>query len=71
VLQEIVLPEFLTITEIGMSDPIIAARLEIVSAKAKILAEAVRNGQTWPGDVERTLEEIRAELAQIPCRDRW
>lgn len=58
-----------------MSDPITAARLEIISAKAKILAEAVKNGSTWPGDLARGLKEIHSELAQINIpsheRDGW
>lgn len=49
-----------------MTDQITAARLEIISAKAKILAESARNGSFWPGDLEKGIQEIRTELAQIP-----
>jgi len=47
-------------------DTIIAARLEIISAKSKILAESIKNNSLWPGELDQILHEISVELSQIP-----
>ncbi len=36
----------------------IAAYLDLAAAKAKVLADQVRKGQTWEGDVSRGCGEI-------------
>jgi hypothetical protein len=46
-------------------DDIIAARLDLIAAKAKILSEQYKNNKLWDGDLERGLEEIGRELAAV------
>lgn len=46
-------------------DDIIAARLDLIAAKAKILAEQYKNNQHWEGDLNRGLSEIEREIAAI------
>jgi len=48
-----------------MKDDTIAARLEIIAAKARILASNYKGGALWPGDLSRGLDEIEAEMNRI------
>lgn len=43
---------------------IVSARLDIIAAKAKILAEASRRG-FWSGELERGLREIETEISEL------
>lgn len=45
-------------------DEIQTARLEIIAAKAKILAEASKRG-FWPGELKQGLTEIELEINKI------
>jgi len=44
---------------------IIAARLDLIAAKAKILAADYRAGRQWPTDLSRGLSELGVELENI------
>jgi hypothetical protein len=46
-------------------DDIVAARLDLIAAKARILAEQYKNNQHWDGDLRRGLDEIEREIASI------
>jgi hypothetical protein len=46
-------------------DDIIAARLDLIAAKARILAEQYKNNQHWEGDLSRGLDEIEREIAAV------
>jgi hypothetical protein len=48
-----------------MSNPVVAARLEIVAAKAKILAEKYKNNQLWDGELDQGIREITSELTML------
>lgn len=48
-----------------MKNDIVSARLDIISAKAKILAEKYKNNQMWDGDLTRGLNEIESEISSI------
>jgi len=48
-----------------MSNALVAARLEIVAAKAKILAEKYKNNQLWGGELDSGIREIESELSKI------
>lgn len=47
-----------------MSDSIQTARLEIIAAKARILADASKRG-FWDGELNRGLDEIEREIQQL------
>jgi hypothetical protein len=51
-------------------DESIAARLDLIAAKAKQLALDYRNGRLWEGDLDRGLGEIRQQLHSIPREQR-
>ena len=40
----------------------IVARLELISSKAKILAEDYRNGRLWDSDLSRGLDDLLREI---------
>ncbi len=44
---------------------VVLSRLEIIAAKAKILAEKYKNNQFWEGELRDGLAELEAEIAQI------
>lgn len=46
-------------------DDIIAARLDLIAAKAKILSEQYKNNQMWDGELESSLNTIEGEIAAI------
>jgi hypothetical protein len=46
-------------------DDIIAARLDLIAAKARILSEQYKNNQHWEGDLSRGLDEIEREIAAV------
>jgi hypothetical protein len=46
-------------------DDIIAARLDLIAAKARILSEQYKNNKLWEGDLERGLEEIQREISAV------
>ena len=48
-----------------MANELIAARLAVIAAKAKILSETYKNGQMWEGDLVRGLDEIEIEMNLI------
>ncbi len=41
---------------------VLAARLDLISAKAKILATSYREGKLWEGDLSRGLDDILREV---------
>lgn len=45
-------------------DSITTARLDIIAAKAKILAEAARRG-FWDGELQQGLAEIEREISAL------
>jgi hypothetical protein len=45
-------------------------RLELIAAKAKILAEDQKKGKLWPGQLGRGLQEIREQLDLISSDSR-
>jgi hypothetical protein len=45
-----------------------AVRLELVAAKAKQLAEDLKNGRLWEGDLSRGIREIHEQLSQVTER---
>ena len=47
-------------------DESIAARLDLIAAKAKQLAIDYRNGKLWDGDLSRGMCEIGQQLNNIP-----
>lgn len=49
----------------SMNDDITAARLAVVAAKAKILADKYKHGQLWAGDLHRMLSEIESEINKV------
>lgn len=51
-------------------DDIIAARLDMIAAKAKILADDYKNNRLWDGDLGRGLGDIRRELDAIGRNER-
>jgi len=48
-----------------MSDILISSRLEILAAKARILAEKYKHNQLWTGDLARSLTELENEVVAI------
>jgi len=56
-----------------MSDAVIAARLDLIAAKAKILSERYKNNQLWDGELNSGLNEISEEIRKIGSgrRDTW
>lgn len=46
-------------------DSITTARLEIIAAKARILADKAKGNQFWEGELERGLVEIEREVVSI------
>lgn len=48
-----------------MRDDTTAARLEIIAAKAKILATQYKGGGLWEGDLTRYLDEIESEIRKV------
>jgi hypothetical protein len=51
-------------------DESIAIRLELIAAKAKVLASDYKNGKLWEGDLNRGLGEISEQLGLIPREKR-
>lgn len=47
-------------------DESIAARLDLIAAKARQLALDYRNGKLWDGDLDRGKSEIYTQLQNIP-----
>lgn len=45
-----------------MNSEMVAMRLELVSAKAKQLAEDTKRGRLWEGDLQRGISEIMQQL---------
>lgn len=54
-----------------MGNELLATYLELIAAKAKTLADEVRRGAHWPGDLNKGLSEIQSTLqkAQSLSRD--
>lgn len=50
-------------------DAVIAARLEIIAAKARILAEKYKNNQLWDGELNQQLNDIEVEIRLITHDD--
>lgn len=50
-------------------DNIVAARLGLIAAKAKILSEEYKNNKLWDGDLNKKLGEIESEIRLITCGD--
>jgi hypothetical protein len=46
-------------------DNITAARLEILAAKSRILADKYKGNQLWDGELSSALTEIEAEISVI------
>lgn len=46
-------------------DNITSARLEILAAKSRILADKYKSGQLWDGELSSSLSEIEAEISVI------
>lgn len=44
---------------------VVTARLDLIAAKAKILAAKYRNNQLWEGELSKDMNEIRAEIYAI------
>ena len=44
---------------------IVAARLDLIAAKAKILAASYRGSKLWEGELTRGLNEIEVELKAV------
>ena len=44
---------------------LVAARLELISAKSKLLAEEYKNGKMWDGDLSRGLDELVREITYV------
>lgn len=42
-----------------------AMRLDLIAAKAKQLAEDVRNGRLWEGQLSEGLSELQQQLSQV------
>ncbi len=40
-------------------------RLELIAAKAKQLAEDMKHGRLWPGDLSKGISELLEQLAAI------
>jgi len=55
-----------------MSKDAAANRLDLVAAKAKQLADDLRRGRLWEGDLDRGISEIieQAKLASAEVRQR-
>lgn len=51
-------------------DSITTARLEIIAAKARILADKAKGNQFWEGELDRGLAEIEREVASIRSDNR-
>lgn len=41
---------------------VLASRLDLIAAKAKIMASDYRNGRMWEGDLSRGLDELLREI---------
>lgn len=48
-----------------MVDLVITARLDLIAAKAKILAESYKNNKLWGGELKDGIDEIEREIALI------
>ena len=48
-----------------MNNDIVAARLDVIAAKARILSEQYKNNKLWDGDLERGLSDILSEIESI------
>lgn len=48
-----------------MNNDIVAARLDVIAAKARILSEQYKKNQLWDGDLERGLSDILSEIESI------
>lgn len=48
-----------------MNNDIIAARLDVIAAKARILSEQYKKNQLWGSDLERGLSDILSEIESI------
>jgi hypothetical protein len=46
-------------------DPVITARLDLIAAKAKILAESYKNNKMWEGDLQQGLNVLQHEIQMI------
>jgi|WetSurMetagenome_2_1015567.scaffolds.fasta_scaffold595737_2 hypothetical protein len=46
-------------------DAVIAARLDLIAAKARILAEKYKSNQLWTGELDKQLNEIKAEIVRV------
>lgn len=53
-----------------MNKDMAVIRLELAAAKAKQLAEDLRRGKLWDGDLERGIGEITQQLSQIHTKGR-
>lgn len=48
-----------------MVDQVITARLEMIAAKARILAENYKNNKMWGGDLQDGLNVLQHEIQMI------
>jgi len=48
-----------------LNNTVVAARLDLIAAKAKILAEDYKNNRMWEGDLTRGLSQIESEVRAI------
>jgi hypothetical protein len=44
---------------------VIAARLDLIAAKARVLVNDYRQGRLWDGDLSRGLQELKKEIDQV------
>lgn len=47
-----------------MNRELVVVYLELAAAKAKALAEDVKRGRTWPGDVQSGIAQAREALTK-------
>lgn len=52
-----------------MVNETVAARLEFVAAKARILVNEYRAGRLWEGELSRGLDELRSEIDRAQRED--
>lgn len=45
-----------------MTNETVAARLELIAAKARVLVNDYRAGRLWDGDLSKGLQELRREI---------
>jgi len=48
-----------------LNNRVVASRLDLVAAKARILAEDDKNNSVWEGDLARGLSQIESEVRAI------